>query len=532
MKQLNDIPFNFSEDNTTENPFSLFITFKNSILTYGLYNGDISSLNLSTGENKCIKTPHSTAPLACEDGISITSDGLLFSTDTGKTIATISSPKALRIHGSTIAVICKDTIELFESAKSPVCTVSQLQPPEPFVGPQFSVDPTIYFSASTAIYSFNLSLNEISKFTSFNEKIKKIATCQACVSVVYNSPDGDKIATFATGVKKRDEIGIDVVCDANNLTWILQKDVIISYRRKSLDIEEVSRIQVPPGHSFNQLFRIGKTVAVYSPDDGYSAYIKNNQLIPFSLPKDVSIIRWPALCMKDEVYICKNNTDLYEKLTTVDFVSIEASVTSCCWLAKTLFAVENRKVLALGMDGSKRLVERLPNSFCSIAAAVPYELVFVTTLPTLRVVSIKRPFTFVTLLNLGPNDTEVLKYLLSIVPSLPIDPRAISGLQPIFAMSVFSKARPKFVTPKTVSIYARFARFNEVLAIAKSSLPDNIKKLQRKSAIGADNSKDMDESESQENDSTNNDNNNGGSGIPFMEDEDELKLKNNNCKCI
>lgn len=533
LKQLNDIPFNFSEDNTSENPFSLFISFNNSILTYGLYNGDISSLNLATGENKCIKTPHSTAPLACENGISITADGVLFSTDTGKTIATLSSPVSLRTHGSTIAVICKKTIEIFESAKSPVCTVSQLQPPEPFVGPQFSVDPTIYFSASTAIYSFNLSLNEISKFTSFQEKIKKIATCQACVSVVYNSPEGDKIATFITGVKRRDELGIDVVCDANNLTWVLQKDFIISYRRKSLDIEEVSKISVPPGHTFSQLFRIGKTVAVYSPEDGYSAYIKNNQLVHFSLPKDVSIVRWPALCMEDKVYICKNNTELYEKLTTVDFVTIEASVSSCCWLAKTLFAVENSKVLALGMDGSKRVVDRLPNSFCSIAAAVPYELVFVTTLPNLHVVSIKRPFTFVTLLNLGPNDTEILKYLLSYVPSVPIDPRAISGLKPIFAMSVFSKAQPKFVTPKTVSIYARFARFNEVLALAKNSLPENIKKLQRKSTIGPESNKDTDDSDTQ---ADNDDNNNQYRGLiengdGFI-DEDELKLNNNNSNCI
>lgn len=536
LKQLNDIPFNFNEDNTRENPFSLFITFKNSTLTYGLYNGDISTLNLSTGENKSIKTPHSTAPLACEDNVSITSDGILFSTDTGETIATISSPVSLRTHGSTIAVVCKDSIEIYESAKRPICTVSQLQPPEPFVGNQFSVSPTIYFSASTAIYSFNLSLNEISKFTSFQEKIKKIATCQACVSVVYNSPDGDKIATFSTGVKKRDELGIDVLCDTNNVTWILQKDFIISYRRKSLDLEEIGRIPVPADHTFNQLFRLGKTVGVYSPNDGYTVYIKDNQLIPFTLPKEVSTICWPALCMKDKVYICKSNTDMYEKLTIADFVTIQASVTSCCWLAKTLFAVENRKVLALSMDGSKRVVDRLPNSVCSIASAVPFELIFVTTLPSLRVVSIKRPFIFIALLNLGSDDTEVLKSLLSYMPSLPIDPRAISGLKPIYAMSVFNKAPPKFVTPKTVSIYARFARFNEVLAIAKASLPENLKRTQRKSSNNNNDNndnKDLDESESTINDnndsSTTDSSKNNFAGII---DDDETNVNNNNSNCI
>ncbi|OHT15801.1 hypothetical protein TRFO_13810 [Tritrichomonas foetus] len=458
-KLLNDIPFN---------PFS-FITLNDAILTYGSPDGLITILNLTTGENKAIQTPHSTKPLAVAEGFSVTVDGIVFSTDTGEVVATVSSPISIRSNGSTLAVVCESCIEIFESAKRPICTVSQLQPPEPFVDSQFSVEPSIFFAASTAIYSFTISLNEISKFTSFNEKIKKIAHCQACVSIIYNSPEGDKIATFATGIKKRDELGIDVICDINDRTWILQKDSILTYQRQHLDLEELGKIELPENHSFSRIFRIGQTVAVYSPTEGIAAYVKNGQLIHFRLPQNVTIIQWPALCTKNNVFICRRETDAFEELTVDDFTFISASISSCCWLAKTLFAVENRNVLALGINGSKRIIDRLPNTTCTIAAALPSELIFVTTLPDLRVVTIKRPFLFVALLDLCPTDIECFKYMLSYMPSLPVDPRAITGLPPIIAMSVFNKAPPKYVTPKTVEIYSKFAKFSEVFTLTKSN---------------------------------------------------------------
>lgn len=478
FKQTNEIPFTIGRSPSPRFRNShLFINFSDSIITYGVFDGEVSSVNLSTGEITTVKTPHKTIPLAYEDGFVITSDGILFSTETKETVATVTNPISLRSHESIIAVICTEGIELFESSKRPVCTVSQIQPPEPFVSQQFSMESSIYFAASTAIYSFNLVQNEISKFSTFQEKIKKIVTCQACVSIVYHSQDGDKISTYATGLKKRDELGIDAICDSNNRTWILQKDNLIAFERKSLDIQEVLNIPMPPNHRFTTIFKIGKTVAVYSPKDGLAMYVKNNQLIQFHLPRNVSIIQWPALCEKDQFHICRSTTDSYETLTKDDFALGKVSITSCCWLAQTLFAVANLRVIAIRMDATYRVIDRLPNTNCSLAAALPSQLIFVTTLPSLRVISIKRPLLFVALLDIDDKHLDCLRYILSYMPSLPIDPRTVTNLSPHVAMSVFNKAPPKYVTQDTISVYTRFARFNQILSLAKSSLPTELQNI-------------------------------------------------------
>ena len=457
-KQTNDIIFN---------PFS-FITLSDSTIIYGLSDGFVMLCNLTSNENKDIATPHSSKPLNVSNGLGVTSDGIIFSVENGEAMGTVSKPISIMSYGSITAVLCEKCIEIYECAKWPVCTVSQLQPPEPFVNNEFSVEPQIYFAASTAIYTFTISVNDISKFTSINEKIKKIVTCQACLSMVYNSSEGDKIATFTTGIKKRDELGIDVLCDSNNVTWILEKNCILSFRRQHLDLQQIRKIDLPEDHTYVRIFRIGKTVGVYSPTDGITAYINNGNLIQFRLPQNVNIIQWPALCTKNIVYICNNQTEKYEELRVDDFNCVNASITSCCWLANTLFCVEKRKVLAIGRNGSRKVVERLPNTMCSIAAALPSELIFVSTLPDLRVVSIKRPFLYVTLLDMTPDDVQCLKYILYYMPALSIDPRSVSNLPPIIAMSIFNKAPPKFVTQKTVAIYSKFARFMEVINLTRN----------------------------------------------------------------
>ncbi|OHT05740.1 hypothetical protein TRFO_26486 [Tritrichomonas foetus] len=463
-KQTNDIPFN---------KFT-FIELNDSSLNFGSPDGQVFFININDGKNRSISTPHSTQCLSCTNNYGVTTDGIVFSTDNGQAVATVSNPISVLSFESTVAVICKDQISIFESAKRPICSVSQLQPPEPFISDQFSIEPSIYFAASTAIYSFALSLNEISKFTSIQEKIKKIVSCHACVSCIYNNAsDGDKIMTFATGIKKRDEPGIDVLCDLNNKTWILQKDSILTYRRKLLDIEEIGKIPMPENHTYNRIFRIKNTVGIYSPADGLAAYVRDGKLVSFRLPRNVNIIQWPALCTKEYVYICRKKTENLEELDVEDFTCIKASISSCCWLANTLFAVENRDVLALSARGTKRVIDQLQNTMCAITVALPSELVFVTTLPDLRVFTLKTPFLYVAMLDIEPNDIKTLRYILSYIPRLSIDPRQVATLPPMNAMSILNRAPPKFITPETIIVYARFAKFDELYRIAKESNQKN-----------------------------------------------------------
>ncbi|KAH0788965.1 hypothetical protein GPJ56_007100 [Histomonas meleagridis] len=447
-----------------------FLSFDDTRITYGT-TGQVNILNLENSQVKTISTPHGSPPLNCTELYGVTKDGMIFSADTGSAISCVSSPYTIQSNMSTVAVFCNGTICIYESARIPVSTVSQLQPPEPFTGSTFSVESSLYFAAASAIYSFNISLNEISKFSPNNERIKKIVTTTSCLSAVYTSLEGDKIMTYVTGTKKRDEIGIDVACDQKGFTWILQKDAIISFHKKLLSIEEKSRIPLPEDHQYDNIFRLGDTMAIYSTQLGKISYLTpSNELLSFEAPKNVTIIQWPALCTKDRIYILKTDfSNNYSDIKLTDFVCIKESITSCCWLAKTLFAVEGRKVLAFNQKGQKRLIDILPNAMCTISAALPSQLLFVTTLPDLRVITLKRPFLFVALLDISSDDSQCLKYLLSYLPALSVEPRAITGLQPLIAMSVFNKAPPKYVNKGVVKTYSRFARFHELLGFIRKS---------------------------------------------------------------
>lgn len=460
-----------------------FLNYVDKNIIYGMANGTVNVLNLETSMTKVINTPHGSSPLNYTELYGVTKDGMIFSADSGLPVACISGPYSIQMIESTVAVFCKDKTQIYESARRSVSTVTQLQPPEPFVDSIFSVPPSLFFANASAIYTFNISLNETSKFVANSERIKKIVACDGCLSIVSISNNCDRIITFVTGTKKRDEIGIDVICDKENNTWILQKDGIFSFYKKLLSIQEKTKIELPEDHQYEKIFRIKDTIGVYSSKLGKISFIRNNKLIDFEAPKYIKIIQWPALCSEDKVYILKNDIDELETIKINDFVCIDESVTSCCWLARTLFAVDGRKVLAFNQKGQKRLIDILPNAMCTISAALPSQLIFVTTLPDLRVINLKRPFLFVTLLDISPDDTQCLKYMLSYLPPLAIEPRAITSLTPIIAMSVFNKAPPKYVTSGVVKVYSRFARFNELLDFIHKS--ESNKKILKETAEAA-----------------------------------------------
>ena len=436
--------------------------------------GQVHFLSAETGQaTKTVTTPHGSKAVGCTETHGVTKDGILFSVETGEEISNAFDPMFICSCGATVVVFTKTEVTVFESSKVPICTTDTMQPPEPFVAQEFSVDPAVLFATQNAVYGFNILGKDISKFASLQEKVTKIVTCQACVSMIYSTTDGDKIMTFVTGTKKRDEFGIDVMCDRKNRTWILQKDCVLAFERSLLDLKQILKIDLPVGHRFTRIFRIGQTTGLYSPD-GVAAYLspERKSFISFRLQRELSIIQWPAMCTADRLYICTSDSCRYEDLDPrSDYIVLDMNVSSCCWLCRTLFAVEGSTVYAIGQKtGNKRPVAALPNGMCVIAAALPSELIMVTSLPELRTVVFKGPYLAQVLFSdIGPSDLQAFKYMLYHMPSMVMDPSALTGLPPLLAMSVFSKAEPKYVNDLVVNTYSRFAMFQKLWDLAKGN---------------------------------------------------------------
>lgn len=453
-----------------------FLLFNEETVTFGTPLGEVNFMNAQTGQyTRTVKTPHGSKAVGCTDTYGVTKDGIVFMMENGVGISNAFDPVAIYGCGATVVVFGTSEVRVFETTKMPVCTTHSMQPPEPFVSPEFSVDPAVMFATPSAVYGFNILGKDISKFAPLQEKVTKIVMCQACVSMVYTTNDGDKIMTFVTGTKKRDEFGIDVMCDHNNRTWILQKDGVYAYERSLLDLKLVKKIDLPEGHRFTRIFRIGSTTGLYSPD-GVAGYFntQKNSFVRFDVPSDISIniIQWPALCTKDQIFICTKDTDTYEDLNeTRDYISVNASVTSCCWLGRTLFAVEGSTIYAIGQkNGRKRPIDSLPNGMCVIAAALPSELIFVSSLPDLHTLVVKGPYlSHVLYADMEPSDLQAFKFMLYHMPSMLMDPKAVATLPPLFAMSIFNKAHPKYVDDFVIHTYSRFARFMELQNLAKKS---------------------------------------------------------------
>ena len=450
-----------------------FLVFSGDSVVFGTPFGEVNFMSSETGQyTKTVKTPHGSKAVGCTDTYGVTKDGIVFAVETGQGVSNAFDPVAIYSSGATVVVFGKSDIRVFETAKMPICTTHSMQPPEPFVAAEFSVDPAVMFAAPNAVYGFNVSGKDISRFAPLQEKVTKIVTCQACVSMMYSTSEGDRIMTFVTGTKKRDEFGIDVVCDKNNRTWILQKDCVYAFERSLLELKQVMKIDnLPQDHKFKRIFRMGSTIGLYSPE-GIAAYYntQKNAFVSFAVPRDLSIIQWPALCTKDRLFICTKDTEAYDQLNqSQDYIFVDAEITSCCWLGRTLFAVQGSTVYAIGQkNGKMRPVDSLPNVMCVIAAALPSELIFVTSLPDLHTIVYKGPYLAHFLYaDMDPSDLQAFKYMLYHMPSMITDPKSLSSLQPLYAMSIFNKAHPKYVDDFVIHTYCRFARFMELRNLAK-----------------------------------------------------------------
>jgi hypothetical protein len=447
------------------------LTYSERRISIGTAKGEIIFIDTDAAQHKTITTPHSSAPVGFTESFGVTRDGIVFALETGEILSNVVNPIAVQAAGPTLVVFGQAKIRVFEATKRAVCSMSNIQPPEPFTSAVFSVPSLVLFASASSVYSFNVHSNAISKFAPGQEKIVKLVPSSGVVSIVYSTPDGDRIMTYVSGTKKRDEPGIDVACDHLGRHWILQKDSVIVFAQKHLLLDQVQRIELPEDHKVDRIFRLGSTIGLYSTAIGAASSLNAGQFVAFVAPANVCLIQWPAMCTREAIFICQNVGDDYQALSADDYTRVDASVNSCCWLAQTLFAVEDRKIIAIGSrDCKKRVIDSLPNAMCFIAAAFPSVLIFVTALPDLRVITVNQPFlSHVAIVDLQDSDLEALRYMLSQMPRLAIDPRAVSTLSPMFAMSVFSRSPPKFVNDQVITVYSRFGGFMELLNLVRQT---------------------------------------------------------------
>lgn len=453
-----------------------FVHFKGLFITIGLNDGRLQIINTDNKSTRTVDTPHRTKPIYYAQGIAVTRDGTAFSIDTGETFLTHFRAESVSRGGSTIALVGKNQTKLFEFIKKPICSCLQFQPPEPFTSSIFVIEDLLLFASGSNIYSFDMT--NVTKFATLHnaKTIIKILNSAALITVVYISNEGVKrIQTLVAGANKRDEEGIDAATDTKKQTWILEKNRIVAVRKSLLSIEEVKIIDLPEDHNYDSIFRMRDSVALYSSEEGTAAFIKNDKFIQFRLPRNAIIFAWPAICTAKGIFIYKKeneslrNSNQFEEIDSFDFGCIPVSVSSCCWLGYTLFAVEGNKVISINKNGEKQSIVQLPNNMCLLSAVLPSQLIFVTTIPELQIVVEKRPMILNILndLEADPN-LSALPYVLDHLPHLPIDPSQIKFSSRVALMSVYAKCPLSKVTPDVIDIYTRFGRFNELRAMVKN----------------------------------------------------------------
>lgn len=455
-----------------------FIHFKGSAITIGLSDGRLQIINTENNSTKTVDTPHRTKPIYYSQGIAVTRDGTAFALDTGETFLTHFRAESVSRGGSTIAIIGKTQTKIYEFIKKPICSCLQFQPPEPFTSSSFVIEDLILFASGSHIYSFDMT--NISKFaTLYNAKtIIKILNSAALITVVYISNEGTKrIQTLVAGANNRDEEGIDAATDTQKQTWILEKNRIVSYRKNLLSIEEVKTIDLPEDHHYDSIFRMRDSVCLYSSEEGTASFIRNGKFINFRLPRNAVIFAWPAICTSKGIFIYKKeneslrNSEEINEIDSFDFCCIPVSVTSCCWLGYTLFAVEGNKVISIGIHNEKQNVLQLPNNMCLLSAVLPSQLIFVSTIPELSIVVEKRPLIFNIINDLEADPKfSALPYVLDHLPrSIPIDPTSLKITDKTALMSIFAKCNVSKITETVIDIYSRFGRFNELRVMVKNN---------------------------------------------------------------
>lgn len=449
-----------------------FIHLRGNVLTLGLHEGQLQVIKINEDkvESKMIDTPHQTKPIYFSNNIAVTRDGTAFSIDTGEIFETHFRAEKVSRNGSTLAIIGKTQTKLYEFIRKPVCTCSQFQPPEPFSSSTFCLEDLILFASGNHIFSFDL--NNISKFaTLYNAKrILKIQNSAALITVVYISNENTKrIQTLVAGANKRDEEGIDAATDNHHRTWILEKNRIIAFKKDLLSIQTVDSIDLPEDHPYSSIFRFRDGIALYSPEKGLAAFVQNGTLSTFNLPRNITIFAWPAVCTTDSIFIYSKEKEKVPvaQINHKDFIFIRDSISSCCWLGNTLFAVEGNRAISIHPDGSKNSILSLPNNMCHLSVVLPSQLIFVSTIPELNVIVEKFPVIF-HILNDIDSKSPMFPFVLSELPRLKIPPRALNRTDHLARMSVYNKCPPSKVTNKVIQTYSRFGKFEELRQLAKT----------------------------------------------------------------
>ena len=505
-----------------------FLIFRGNRIILGAKLGQIISSPLDANSNpQTYEVPHHSFPIGLADNIGVAGDGCIFSLDPqdeGRVLSYCFSPLFIDAQSSVLAVIGPDRTQIYEVSNIPTCSALSLTPPEPFTSDTFSIDSAIYFSSPVAMYSFNFASCETSNFVSLegNPIIKRIVSTPSLVSALYTTPSDRKntrVMTYVTGSKKRDEPAIDL-CTCGELTWILESDGVRSFKRDHLSLAEVSNQKFPvskmtksdrkKAHQsawlldfgeiiptqeemeetlrkmdeedkskprFNRIFNAKNHIIVYNSENGEAAFISENGFDEFVLPLNIQIARWPALVTPDTVYIYpdfSSNTQ-FEKPDINKFIKIQQKVTSCVWLGWTLFAVVGRTIIAIQRTGVVRVIAQLPNTMCSLAAALPSSFIFVTTFPDLRVITLRMPVLFECLPDIDEKDLAARR-LLHHLPTLPLSHSINKKIPSSFAMALFSKSPPNLINEEIMHVYTRFGRFNEISGLIRN-MQETIKSL-------------------------------------------------------
>ena len=448
----------------TEKP--CFLKYVGEFLVMGL-NGEIDLIRDNPNDPRILKTPHGTNPVDASEIVSATKDGVIFTNDTQSQVAIHTNISNLYSKESTVAIVSRHFTFIYEVNRMPLVSSLTLQPGMPFLDDNSSIESNIYFAVQSTLYEYSIESDSIAKFTTLQSgTIEKIAATIGAVSIIYKVGEERKIQTFITGTKQRDEVGIDVTTDKQGNTWILEKDCLLEFNKSGISILQKQKIDLPADHTYDRVIQIQDTVALYKTETGEALYLRGTNFTPFRLPSQLTIFKWPALCTADSIYMYQPEQQPADQSTVDDFLCIDQKVTSCVWFAWTLVAVYQNKVYAIGRNGKARVVEDLPNSAIAITAAVPGSYVFVTTLPQISVFTANRPIILDTIQNCPLLPLELSRYI-TFIPSQPIDPRALEGIDPLTAMSIFNKTEPAYINQFVIDTYAKFGRFEQLYKSAQ-----------------------------------------------------------------
>lgn len=449
-------------------------------------------LNNIDSQKRQVFSPNNSIIIDTTGQYYLSNDGAVFEPDKPGEVQYVMGAQRL-FQGKNILVITKNTAYKQIKKDTDMVFSNSLFPHRfPFCNNFSMILENMFYSYGHRINSFNLSTGQTTEFAKliYKSEIRKITVFSHLIAVKFIYENVKKLAilsTFSSEIYKEFE-ALDSCYSTQEecqYHWVLTKNSlnVYGYDIKLHRIRE--REYKIANHKYDRIVSTGAfdMVFMYKTITGGIAFFVNDyqELEKKTFIPGIIDFNWPAFYTKKNLYICKHEEAkqaTFDKLS--NFICIEHTVNSMCWLGRTLFYSSGGYVYAVGRKSRiPRRIIQLRTVHSQLLQVFPYSiLVLEKTLSSANeVVTVSVPAILECIPDLVSSSCkEEFARLLDLLKESSIDPNYVLGMDPLWSFSLFMKIQPSYINDDVIMAYQVVGKFRELGELARK-LNSRVKKV-------------------------------------------------------